>query len=76
MILLNVKSFWEPLRRLIDNAIQEGFIQEKKRDLVIFVDGPRDGSDASQFDWGQAAVDALEKWEAPSEGGMYTWKAT
>lgn len=72
MILINVKSFWEPLRTLINNSIQEGFIQENKRDLVIFVDG----SGGDDFDWGQAAVDALEKWEAPSDGGLYTWKAT
>lgn len=72
MVLLNVNDFWDPLRALIDNAVQEGFVQKEKNGLVIFVDPPVSGRES--FDWGQAAVDALESWESPSDGGLFTWK--
>ncbi|KAG8999228.1 hypothetical protein FRB94_006362 [Tulasnella sp. JGI-2019a] len=74
MVLLNVLGFWEPLRDLIDNAVKEEFIQRKNRALVIFVDPPVSGGET--FNWGQAAVEALENWETPSDAGLFSWKET
>ncbi|KAG8872703.1 hypothetical protein FRB97_007418 [Tulasnella sp. 331] len=74
MVLLNVNGFWEPLRSLINNAIQEGFIHQKNNRLVIFVDPPT--SNRESFDWGQSAVDALEGWKSPVDTGLFTWKET
>lgn len=74
VVLVNVNSFWEPLRSLVDAGIKEGFIKEKNRSLVVFVDPPTSGAEG--FDWGQAAVDALESWRSPLDGGLYTWAET
>jgi len=74
VVLVNVNAFSEPLRSLVDAAIKEGFIKEKNRSLVVFVDPPMFG--AEDFDWGQAAVGALENWKPPGEGGLYTWAET
>lgn len=40
VIILNVLSFYEPLRTLIRCAINEGFIHPDNERLVLFVDGP------------------------------------
>ncbi|KAG8983465.1 hypothetical protein FRB90_006010 [Tulasnella sp. 427] len=72
VVLVNVNGFYEPLRALIEGAIQDNFIQEKSRSLVTFV-GPTDGQSPANFDWGRAAVEALEAWKVPSEGGLFAW---
>lgn len=33
--LLNINGFYDPLLRLIDHSIQEGFVKPKQRDLVL-----------------------------------------
>ncbi|KAG9047603.1 hypothetical protein FS837_001861 [Tulasnella sp. UAMH 9824] len=71
VIILNVNGFYEPLRTLIDGAIKEAFIQENGRRLVTFIDPPP-GVAAIDFDWGQAAVDAIDSWEGP-ETSLFTW---
>ena len=38
--LLNVAGYFDPLVRLIDHAIQEGFIQRSHRDLVVVEERP------------------------------------
>ena len=38
--LLNVAGFFDPLMRLIDHAIQEGFIKPKHRGLIIVEERP------------------------------------
>jgi uncharacterized protein (TIGR00730 family) len=38
--LLNVADFFDPLVRMIDHAIQEGFIKPKHRDLIIVEERP------------------------------------
>lgn len=72
VVLLNINGFWEPLRALIDGAIKEAFIQEKNRTLVTFVQAPSEAS-SSDFDWGKAAVEALESWKTPSDTGLFVW---
>ena len=69
---MNVNGFWDPLRALIDNATEEGFIQPKNQDLVTFV-SPPDGK-VNGFDWGAATIQALESWMPPTEGGLFVWK--
>jgi len=63
VILLNVLSFYNPLRELIRNGIREGFIKPQNEQLCVFVDGPADHKDHESFDWGQAAVDAIDTWQ-------------
>ena len=38
--LLNVNGFFDPLMRMIDHAIQEGFIREKYRSLLVVEERP------------------------------------
>lgn len=63
VILINVFSYYNPLRDLIRNGIREGFIRPENEKLVVFVDGPADHAAHETFDWGQAAVDAIDAWE-------------
>jgi len=66
MVLLNVLNFYDPLRSLIRSGIKEGFIQPHNENLVIFVDGPPDMREHDAFDWGKAAIDALDSWDGGS----------
>ena len=74
VILLNVLSFYSPLREQIKNGVKYGLIQPSNENLIIFVDGPEDISAHATFDWGQAALKALESWK--SDGNVvysYDW---
>ena len=62
-MLLNVLSYYNPLRELIKNGIQQGFIQPQNERLVIFVDGPADLREHEDFDWGKAALNAIDTWQ-------------
>jgi hypothetical protein len=61
--LLNVLSYYNPLRELIRNGVREGFIQPHNEKLCVFVDGPVDPKDHESFNWGQAAMDAIATWQ-------------
>lgn len=63
VILLNVLSYYSPLRDLIRNGVREGFIQPHNEKLCVFVDGPKDHKDHESFNWGQAAIDAIAAWQ-------------
>jgi len=63
VIILNVMSYYNPLRDLIRNGVREGLIRPQNEKLVVFVDGPTDHGDHESFDWGQAALDAIDAWE-------------
>ncbi|KAG2115526.1 hypothetical protein DEU56DRAFT_840864 [Suillus clintonianus] len=63
VILLNVLSYYNPLRELIRNGVREGFIQPLNEKLCVFVDGPADQKDHESFDWGKATVDAIAAWQ-------------
>ncbi|KIM41231.1 hypothetical protein M413DRAFT_18875 [Hebeloma cylindrosporum] len=71
--LLNVLSFWEPLRALVKGSINAGFIKPQHEQLIIFVDGPEDHSEHENFDWGKAALEALDKWERGSVKPLFNW---
>lgn len=56
-------SFYDPLRQLIRNGIDEGFIHPENAALITFVDGPADRNEHGTFDWGKAVLEALETWD-------------
>lgn len=86
VVLVNVLSFYEPLRAMIRAGIDEGFIEPRNECLAIFVDGPPrpssvDTSPESReewvkshesFDWGNASLEALDGWNAQKSG--HVWK--
>jgi hypothetical protein len=63
VVLVNVLSYYNPLRELIRSGIREGFIRPENEKLVVFVDGPADHAAHETFDWGKAAVDAIDAWQ-------------
>lgn len=75
VILINVLNFYEPLRHLIRRAVSEGFIQPHNEQLAIFVDGPSDESEHETFEWGRAALAALDGWKRDTvRKGMFEWQ--
>ncbi|KAL0580447.1 hypothetical protein V5O48_001601 [Marasmius crinis-equi] len=62
VVLINVLSFYDPLRQLIKGSVASGFIQQYNQNLVVFVDGPAAREEHETFDWGTAALDAIEHW--------------
>jgi len=73
VVLLNVLSFWEPLRALIRTSIEAGFIRPCGERLVTFIDGPDDPQEHETFDWGKAALEAIESWEQGKNNPLYDW---
>ncbi|KAI0747601.1 hypothetical protein C8Q80DRAFT_1270073 [Daedaleopsis nitida] len=73
VIVLNVMNFWEPLRELVRNSIKNGFILAKNEQLLLFVDGPTELAEHETFDWGKAAMEALDKWEGVAASHVYNW---
>jgi hypothetical protein len=73
VVVLNVLSFWEPLRTLIRTSIEAGFITPSGGRLVIFVDGPADPQEHIGFDWGKAALEAIDSWEQGRNNPLYDW---
>ncbi|KAF4615393.1 hypothetical protein D9613_002943 [Agrocybe pediades] len=74
VILLNVLSFWEPLRTLVKQSINAGFIHAANERLIIFVDGPEDHDEHESFDWGKAALEALDNWSPGTTRPLFSWK--
>lgn len=79
VILLNVHSYWEPIRTMIQTAVDEGFVQPHNAALISFVNGP--GPDASMeehenFDWGRAAIKVIENWKRDPGECPYDWTAS
>jgi hypothetical protein len=60
---VNVLNFYDSLRAQIQLGMKEGFIQPHNEHLVVFVDGPSDVNEHDTFDWGKAAIDALDRWD-------------
>jgi hypothetical protein len=58
---------------LIKSSIDEGFIKPSSERLITFVDGPEDKGEHESFDWGKAALDALDSWERGRNEGVFTW---
>lgn len=73
IVVLNVLSYYEPLRQLIRNGVEAGFINRKNESLVTFVDGPSDHASHETFDWGRAALDVVDSWSAGDREVYYNW---
>lgn len=71
VVIMNVLGFFDPLRTMIKGAVASGFIKPINERLVIFVDGPP-GVDPTSFDWGTAALAALDAWSPPGPG-IFSW---
>ena len=71
VVLLNVLGFFDPLRALIKNAMGFGFIKAQNGKLMTFVDCPPE-VDPATFDWGAAALSALDGWRSPGPG-YFVW---
>jgi hypothetical protein len=50
----------------VKGTIGVGFIEPQHERLIIFVDGPKDPKEHENFDWGKAALEALDNWERGS----------
>ncbi|GAA5934545.1 Log1p [Sporobolomyces koalae] len=80
VVLLNVNEFYTPLRQFIEGAISAGFISPSNRNFLIFVDSPPPStmpageSVVSSFDWGEAALRAIEEWHRLGTGGAEPFK--
>lgn len=56
------------------NGIEEGYISpESGRHLITFVDGPADHGEHETYDWGKAALQALEDWEGHRVEPLFDW---
>jgi hypothetical protein len=73
VVLVNVLGFFDPLRALIKNSIASGFIKERNENLITFVDCPP-ATDPTSFDWGAAALSAMDGWCSPGPG-FFAWNA-
>jgi len=71
VVLVNVLGFFDPLRAMIRNAVALGFIKAHNEKLMIFSDCPP-GADPATFDWGAAALSALNGW-CPPGPGLFAW---
>jgi hypothetical protein len=72
VVIVNVLGYFDPLRAMIQNAVGLGFIKAQNEKLVIFVDCPP-GIDPAAFDWGAAALSALDGWCTPGPG-LFAWR--
>ena len=71
--MLNVNNFWSPMKALVAQAVQSGFILEKNEHLIRFVEGPADHAEHETFDWGKATMDALNEWQTVAASHFYNW---
>ncbi|KAJ6579366.1 hypothetical protein B0H10DRAFT_2235758 [Mycena sp. CBHHK59/15] len=73
IILMNVLSYFDPLRQLIRNGIGEGFIPADNESFVIFVNGPEAHAEHETFDWGAAGLAALASWDSSAAKPLFAW---
>ncbi|GAA5955954.1 hypothetical protein JCM3765_000053 [Sporobolomyces pararoseus] len=73
VVLLNVNGFYSPLRQFIEGAISSGFISPSNRNFLIFLDPPTT-HEGETFDWGKAALTAIEKWLQEGSGGAQAFE--
>ncbi|KAJ7150803.1 hypothetical protein C8R46DRAFT_1305626 [Mycena filopes] len=74
IILMNVLGYYEPLRQLIRNGLEEGFIPADNESFVIFVNGPEAHSEHEAFNWGAAGLAALASWDRGAAKPLFAWK--
>jgi len=75
--MINVLGYWEPLRALIQNAEEHGFIHPKNVHLIQFINGPTDKSQHVDYDWGADVVKFLDQWQRHDWDGFgFDWSRT
>lgn len=78
MILLNIRGYFNALREFIANGIREGFVLPHNANLWTIVDDPRTADSPSAgeaFEWGIAALEAIERWKPVQQTYTYDWTA-
>jgi len=73
IIVLNVLSYFNPLRDMIRRGVELGFIYHQNEHLIQFIDGPPNPEDHVDFDWGRAALEAVEDWKGVARMNQYNW---
>ncbi|XP_006458229.1 hypothetical protein AGABI2DRAFT_199661 [Agaricus bisporus var. bisporus H97] len=73
VVLVNILGFWNPLRELIRQSVQAGFIRTASEKLIIFIDGPTNQEEHMTFDWGSAALTAIDDWELGNNNPLFDW---
>ncbi|RDX52748.1 hypothetical protein OH76DRAFT_1344368 [Lentinus brumalis] len=73
VLVVNVLNYWNPLRELVRNGIENGFILAKNEALLQFVEGPADLAEHETFDWGKVTMEALDKWQGAQASHFYDW---
>ena len=58
---------------MIQNGVREGFIQPRNESLITFVDGPPEHNDHERYDWGEAALRALDDWHKSPRTPLFDW---
>lgn len=58
---------------MIKKSIEAGFIRPCSERLVIFIDGPEDPQEHESFDWGGAALAAIDGWEKGKSNPLFDW---
>lgn len=75
-MLLNVLGYYDPLRELVRNGVRQGFIQPENESLIVYVDGPSDESEHAGFDWGTAALEAIDSWKKNNNKVVFNYDWT
>ena len=58
----------------MENGVRMGFIHPSCKSLLVFIDGPSDFAEHERFDWGTAALHALDTWQRdPKAAYPYDW---
>jgi len=73
VVLANVHGYWDPLRLLINTAVERGYIKPENAHIVVFVDGPADYAEHEEYDWGRKLLDALDNWSQVKGRPMFDW---
>jgi len=73
VVLANVHGYWDPLRLLINTAVERGYIKPENGHIVVFVDGPADYAEHDEYDWGRALLDAFDNWSEVKGRPMFDW---
>ncbi|KAL4242482.1 hypothetical protein ABKN59_011808 [Abortiporus biennis] len=76
LIVLNVLGYFDSIKEMIRSGVQKGFIYPENEGLIHFVDGPQDKETHATFDWGKAALQALDSWNTVVRMNQYDFSKT
>lgn len=72
-MLVNVRGYYEPVRQMIKQGMQDGFITAINEHIITFVDGPSSITEHDDFDWGLATLEALDAWKWEGGKPLFNW---